>query len=131
MAVNRRVQSVSFPATGDLSARQFHILIMDSSGQVDVAAGSTKPMVGILMNKPAAATRGAEVAIAGSEVKFEGNSAVATGDLVTSGASGFGTAVLGGTALGTAYVVGVCTQACGGSAQLGGVMVNPFKYIAA
>lgn len=129
MAVNRKVNSISFPAAGDLSARQFHILLINSSGQVDVAAGSTKPMIGILMNKPAAANRGAEVAIPGSEVKFEANSAVDEGDLVTSGAAGFGSAVLGGTAAGTAYVVGLCTQAAGGSAQLGGVLVNPFKYI--
>ena len=131
MAVNKRVTSISMPAGTDLSAAQFRIVKMESDGQVALATDGADPMIGILMNKPAAADRAAEVAIAGSEVKIEAGAALVTGDLVTAVAGGRGSAILGGTAAGTAYVVGVCTQPAGASAAIGGVLVNPFKYLKA
>lgn len=129
MAVNRMIDSLSFPAGADLSAAQYKIVWMENDGQVNLATDANSPPVGVLTNKPGAADRGAEVAIIGSECKVIVNSAVVTGDLICAAAGGFGSAIAGGTAAGTAYVLGICTQAGGGSGVYAGVLINPFKYM--
>ena len=121
MAVNRKVCSVTFPASGDLSHGQFRAVVINSSGQVALAAGGGTPLVGVLMNKPAATGRAAEVAIPGSEVKIEAGTAIVPGEMLVSNANG---QVLP-KGSGTAFILGIATQAASGSGAIAGVLVNP------
>lgn len=65
-------QLASFPALGDLSARQFTFVTQDTDGRVgDGSAGDA--CTGILQNKPAATDRAAAVQINGiSKLKVAG-----------------------------------------------------------
>lgn len=131
MAVNRKRESITIPSAGDLSSNQFRIVAEDSNGRVAVAgAGTLRPM-GILLNKPAAIDRSAEVAIVGSEVKIEAGAALVPGDLIVAVAGGRGSALGAGgnTPSGTAWVIGQCTQGASGSAAIGGVQVAPQYYV--
>ena len=65
MAVEKALQLVSFPAAADLSGKQYHIVDMESDGEVTFTTAATDNPVGILQNKPAAAGRAASVAIGG------------------------------------------------------------------
>lgn len=129
MAVSGRIHSVSYPAGADLSSNQFRAVVIDGSGQLQAVGNSSTPPVGVLLNKPSAAGRAGEVAIEGSEVKIEAIAALNEGDLVVASTGGRGSAgIAGGTAAGTAWVIGVCTQAASGSGAFGAVLVRPQYY---
>lgn len=132
MAANKRVTSVAYEAGQDLSSHQFRIVAIASDAQVDPATDGNTPPLGVLMNKPSAAGYEAEVAIEGSDVKLEAGAAVNEGELVVAVAGGRGSAgPSGGTAVGTTWVLGVCTQAASGSGAIMGVLVRPFFYVRA
>ena len=65
MATEKALQLVSFPAAADLSGKQYHIVDMESDGEVTFTTAATDVPVGVLQNKPAAAGRAASVAIGG------------------------------------------------------------------
>ena len=130
MAAHKRIHSVGYPAAADLSAAQFRIVSMDGSGQINTLANGNTPPIGILLNKPAAAGREAEVAIEGSDVKLEAGAVLNEGDLVVPVAGGRGSAI-GGTASGTTWVLGICTQPASGSAAIAGVLVRPYFHVRA
>ena len=65
MSVEKALQLVSFPAAADLSTKQYHIVDMESDGEVTFTTAATDVPVGILQNKPAAAARAASVAVGG------------------------------------------------------------------
>lgn len=56
-------------ASGDLSSDQHKFVVIDGNGQIAVQTSSTAPSLGMLMDKPDAAGRGATVALAPSTVK--------------------------------------------------------------
>ena len=68
-------------ASEDLSAKQFYIVQMDSSGDMEVAEGATDLLLGVLQNKPESGQAGT--------YRFEGttkvvaSAAIAIGDWVT------------------------------------------------
>lgn len=128
MATHKRVTSIAYAAGADYSSSQFRIVGIASDGQVDPLADGTTMPIGVLLNKPAAAGAGAEVAVAGSDVKLEAGAALNEGDLVVAVTGGRGSAVASG---GTAYIIGVCTQAASGSGAIAGVLVMPSKVVAA
>jgi len=131
LAVEKKINSITFPAAGDLSSYQFHIVGVESDGQINVmgsATGYGTPILGVLLNKPAAADRAAEVAIVGSHTKVHANSAIDEGQLITVGvvgAVGWGSTFTGA---GTQWVLGICTEAASGSGGYAGVVVNPYWH---
>jgi hypothetical protein len=105
------IKAETFAASGDLSAQQFHIVNIVGAFVVDLALIRTG--YGVLQNKPRAG-EAATVAIQGT-TKVAAGAAVAVGDLITSAASGWGTAVLSGI-VGDKQVLGrAITAAASGS----------------
>ena len=90
MALNRRIQAISRVASGDLSTNQYRLVAIDSAGRVVISGNQATPFLGILMNKPGATDREAEIAVAGSTVKVEAGATIAEGDRVTAVAGGRG-----------------------------------------
>ena len=133
MATNRRVVSVTFTAAADLSAAQYRIVGMGTAGVNTLAAGTSGMPLGVLMNKPAALNRAAEVAIVGAVVKLEAGAACSAGDPVVAVTGGRGSPVAasggGAASSGTAFVVGICVAPAAGSAGIMEVAVNPHYYV--
>ncbi len=76
----------TFPASGDLTGKQFLFGVLNSSGQVAVA-GANVSIVGVIQEEPAAAGRACAVRCFGiSKVKLGGS--VTANDKVASDASG-------------------------------------------
>lgn len=123
MTLNRLIKSISRPASADLSANQHRLVGVDSAGRVVVVANQATPFLGVLMNKPDAADRAAEVAIAGSIVKLEAGATLAEGDLVTAVAGGRGSA----SSTDTDYIVGMALTP-GGSGVLCEVTITPAQF---
>ena len=121
MATNRKINSVSYPAGADLSALQYRVVQMDADGQLSAQVGTATPPLGILLNKPAAAGRAAQVAIVGSIVKCEAGAAVNENDWIHGTVSGFAIAA----ASAESWVVGIAMTPAAGSGELFEVLVNP------
>ncbi len=90
MALNRRIQAISRVASADLSSYRHRLVGVDSAGRVVVIENQATPFLGVLMNKPSAIDREAEIAVAGSTVKIEAGATIAEGDLITAVAGGRG-----------------------------------------
>lgn len=86
MATENSVFCISLPAAADLSAAQYKIVHINSSGQAAVS-NATSNAVGVLQNKPTAAGRVATVAHAGIS-KCVAGAAITAGSRVTSDANG-------------------------------------------
>jgi len=88
--MDARTLTISLPANGDLSTKQYHVVKINSSGEALVCTTIVDIALGILQNKPDAAGLPALIAVSGiSNVKLGGTLAV--GDLV--GVDGSGKAV--------------------------------------
>lgn len=110
MTVEQALTCVSYPASGDLSAKQFFCVNLASDGEVQVATSGAK-VTGILQDAPAAVGRAANVAINGvSKV----SATAAAGEAITVGVgltcSTVGKAIKASTG-GTAYVFGRAMEA--------------------
>lgn len=129
MAVHKNLEQISYPAAADLSSAQFRLVSMDGNGRVNtVADGNTAPF-GVLCNKPSALGAGAQVAIEGSDVKLEAGAAMNEGDLIVAVTGGRGSPLASGTASGTTWVAGVCTQAASGSGAIGAILLRPYFHV--
>lgn len=87
-ALSKRIQSFSMPAAADYSSQQYCLMIVDANGRAAEGTTTTAPFIGVLMNKPAAADREAEIAGPGSVVKCLSGDTIAEGDKVTAEAGG-------------------------------------------
>jgi hypothetical protein len=103
--------NVSFAAADDLSAYQFRFLKLTGADEVDIVSAATDRVVGVLQNKPAAAGRGAAVAVVGV-IKMQAGGAITAGDPFKTNATGFAVSASSGDfgILGLAYT----TVASGG-----------------
>ena len=132
MAGHKRIHSVAYTAGQDLSAYQYRVVSIAADAEVDPTENGNTPPLGVLLNKPNAQGTEAEVAIEGSDVKLVAAAAINEGELVLASAGGMGTpGPSGGTAVGTTWVVGICTQAASGSGAIAGVLLRPFFYVRA
>lgn len=86
MATENTISAISLPAAADLSAAQYKIVTVNSSGQAALA-NATSTVVGVLQNKPSAAGRVATIADRGVS-KVVAGAAITAGARVTSDASG-------------------------------------------
>lgn len=115
MAVEQGLQCVTQTAGADLSAKQYYPVVMGSTaGKVNVTTTKGAVVYGILQNAPAAAGRGALVAVGGI-TKAVVNTAVA-GKAITVGASLIVGSTLGRLMIsstgGTAYRFARAEEAC-------------------
>lgn len=123
MANNRRPITISVAASADLSASQYRaVYLVGIPARAAVDTSNATAPIGIMLNKPAAAGRAAEIAILGV-AKMEAGAAVAAGQRVTQVAGGRGSPTL--TAVDE--VVGLALTAAAGSGELFEVLVNPSR----
>lgn len=80
MAVEQKVQQLSFRAGADLSGKQFHFVKLNSNGEVIACAALTDVPIGVLQNKPTLG-KTAEVVTLGL-AKVVADETLAPGDLV-------------------------------------------------
>ena len=112
--------SVSLVAAGDLSAKQFCAVSVNSAGRAAIADADDQ-VIGILQNNPAAG-QAANVAYGGvSKAKLAGT--VAAGARVTSNASG---EIVAAASAGDS-VIGVALTG-GASGEIVSILVNPFPF---
>ena len=104
MAFEEALRSVSFPAGADLSADQYKMVKVNSSGQV-VLAGEGDEVTGILQDAPAASGRVACVGIAGGS-KVRAGGSVTAGARFTVNSSGLAVAL----GSGDDYAVGIARE---------------------
>lgn len=121
MTVNRKVNAVSMEAGADLSAAQYRILHVEDDGQVNINSSTATVCLGILLNKPGAEGRAAQVAIEGSIVKCEAGAAINERDAICAVAGGRGSA----QTTAAAKIVGFAVTAAAGSGELFELEVNP------
>lgn len=94
-----QVHVVTLQAAADLSAKVNHFMRVSAAGQVNVASQAAHMHnLGVLLNKPAASGRAAEVAISG-EVKVVAGGAITAPDLITTNGSGRAAAAASGNAV--------------------------------
>lgn len=86
MATQQLVESVSFVAENDLSAKQYHYVELSAtSGMVDVPDNAADVPIGVLQNKPLANEAAEVTTLAGAIVKVVSDgsvTAIAIGDTV-------------------------------------------------
>lgn len=116
MALQEAVRSITLPASGDLSTKQFRLMGVNSSGQAATIASANVKATGVLQNKPAAAGRDAEVAVSGRLKIVVGTGGVTAGDEVEADANG---AVVTAAGAGS-HIVGIVLvgAAAGGLAEV-------------
>ncbi len=124
MAVTRKVESVSFPAGGDLSSSQHCIVSMSAEGRVVVNGGMATANLGILLNKPSATDEAAEVAINGSIVKMIASAAINENAAIAAQVGGHGSA----TTTNNEYIVGYARSPASGTGELFEVLVDCDRY---
>lgn len=113
---------VSLVANGDLSAKQFCAVAVNSAGRA-VVADAEDQVIGIVQNNPAAG-QAANVAYGGvSKGKLGGT--VAAGARVTANASG---EIIAAASAGDS-VVGVALNG-GASGEIISILVNPYPFVA-
>jgi hypothetical protein len=113
--------SASFVAGGDLSAKQYYFVKLNSSGQVVIIAANTDKPIGILQNAPASGGV-AEVMLYGIS-KVSADADLAIGDQVGASADGQAATYAPGTDT-TKYIVGEVLTANTAAAGLVSVAFN-------
>ena len=121
MAYEIRGMTASFQAGGDLSAKQYYFVKLNSSGQVVIIAATTDKPIGILQNAPASGGT-AEVMFYGIS-KVSADADLAIGDQVGASSDGQAAAYAPGTDT-TKYIVGEVLTANTAAAGLVSVAFN-------
>lgn len=93
MAQEQSKTTVTFPASGDLSANQFKFGVVGALGQVSLVAGLGAIITGVIENKPTAALQATEVAVDGI-VKVISSGVINPGAEVASTAAGLAIAAV-------------------------------------
>jgi hypothetical protein len=121
MSAENTLTNISVPASGDLSAAQYLIMDVNSSGQLATVATKGAKMVGVLQDKPAAAGRAGALAIAG-KTKVVLGATVAAGAAVIADAAGKAIA----TDAVNQYVLGTCVKG-GAVNNIGEVIIGTYQ----
>lgn len=122
MAVEIPVLCKTFEAAGDLSAKQFYFMKLDSNGRVTTCTGVTDIPVGVLQNKPDALGKAAEVMMLGvSKVSADG--AITLPSLIGTSADGQADAIAAGTDT-TVYVAGQALEAASAAGNIVTAVIN-------
>jgi len=105
MAFEENLSTFSLEAAADLSASQFHALVVDANGQVALAGAAVR-IDGVLQNDPAAAGREAAVAFGGITKMVCGAAVAAGAEVATNAAARAITAVATNPVIGRAITAG-------------------------
>ena len=108
MAFEQPGFKITLVAGGDLSAKQFHFVKLNSSGQAVICAAITDIPVGILQNKPTSGQE-AEIMVNGIS-KLVADGTIDEGNLIGTSNDGQGDAIVAGSD-GTVYTVGQALEA--------------------
>jgi hypothetical protein len=106
----------------DLSAKQYYFVKRDSSGNIVAITGDTDLPWGVLLNKPSASGRMAQVCRKGI-VKLSADAAILVGAVLGTSADGQATTRVVGTDT-TKYVVGTAEEAASGAGSLIAAAIN-------
>ena len=87
MALTELLGQITLEAAADYSTKQFFFVDVDSNGRAILVASAGANAIGVLMNKPDALGKAAEVAVSGV-VKVEAGGTVTAGEKVQSDAAG-------------------------------------------
>lgn len=102
MALESNLNTRTYEAAADLSAKQYHFVESDTSDQVNACDAAGEQADGVLQNDPDASGKAATVAVGGRS-KVEAGEAISVGDDISTAADGQArTAVTGDVILGTA-----------------------------
>ena len=124
MAYDEGIQTYSMPANADLSASQYCMVSINSSGNIAVTGDGARAD-GVLYNKPAAAARSGEVALSGL-VKMKFGASINPGSEFASDASGRAVAVATSD-----EPCGVVVSDGGAANAIGTVIFNPMMQTTA
>lgn len=102
MAVNEKLETITRPASTDLSTKQYLFTKLDSAGKAAVCSVAGEPAVGVQQNKPAALDRETEIGFHGVSKVIAGGTVASMAKVTTDAA---GKAV---TAASTNNVAGLC-----------------------
>lgn len=120
MATEQSLTCITANAAADLSAKQFYIVKLDSSGNAALCSATTDEPIGVLQNAPLSG-QPASIAIAGV-TKCVTGSALAINASVSSDSAGKGTALTlaasGTTYNGRVGLVKTASAAAGGVAEV-------------
>lgn len=105
----------SFRAGADLSASQYKILELATSGKVSVADGATDKPIGVLQNKPTSGET-AEVVVSGI-TKVQADADISIGDTIKTSADGQAAKLTHGTDT-THYAIGILLQDPGAAGDI-------------
>ena len=121
MAYENMPETITVPASADLSSHQYKLMTVNSSGLAALGTASTL-IVGVLQNKPTAAGEASSLCWAGvSKVKAAG--VITAGARVTSDANGLAVAA---TSAGDAVIgVALATSAAN---DIIPVLINPYPF---
>lgn len=89
MAYETPVLDMTFPASADLSTKQFLATDLDANGRVIIVAAAGSRVLGVLQDKPTAIDQGCQIRLAGITKMISGG-AITVGDLVASDNAGKG-----------------------------------------
>jgi len=112
---------ITLKAGADLSAKQYHFMKLDASGDAVVCSGATDKPVGVLQNNPTSG-QAAEIVVAGL-TKISSDAALAIGALIGTSADGQADAKTPGSDT-TEYVVGTVLTTTGAAGVIGSALVN-------
>jgi len=135
MAGENSVVEITVPAGLDMSGHQYRAVQMLATGSagtmstlMSVGHGKGTPPIGILTNKPAAAGRGARIAVAGVAKMVCGAASIAAGALVTApGMGGQGSSIVT-TDSGTTWVLGIAKTRAAASGDIFEVILAPHYH---
>lgn len=135
MASENQVVEITVPAGLDMSAFQYRAVQMLANGSagtmstlMSVGHGKGTAPFGILTNKPAAAGRGARIAVGGVAKMVCGAASIAAGALVTApGMGGQGSSIVT-TDSGTTWVLGIAKTRAAASGDIFEVIIAPHYH---
>lgn len=120
MATEEQLQSITLEASGDLSTKQYHFMVIDSSGQI-AAAGAGAAIDGVLQDEPDAAGIASQVGFSGV-TKVNAAEAIVAGDDITPDSAGKAVVAATGD-----VIAGKATSGASGSGFIFSMLLNPQK----
>lgn len=112
---------VTLVAAADLSAKQYHFVKLDSSGQAAVITANTDRAIGVLQNAPTAGQE-AEVLVVGG-TKLVAGEAVAEGAVLSTTSAGKADSITVGSAT-TQYILGTALTEVSNDGEIFTAVIN-------
>lgn len=112
---------ITLPAGADLSAKQYYLVKVNTSGQAVLCSGATDKPIGVLQNDPASGEEAAIVVVGGT--KIVASASLDEGTLIGTTADGKAGAKTPGSDT-TNYVIGTVILAAGADNEIATAVVN-------